>query len=175
MGRSSLDCLPHESVNVLMSIEKIGANTSNQIARLRDLSRQQLLELWQRVYGRAAPEGLRRELLVPFLAYRIQENALGGLKPSTRSELRRIAQGLEKSGGSTESKCRTKIKSGTRLIRQWRGEAHEVGATELGYEYRGTTYRSLSEIARKITGTRWSGPAFFGLNGAKAVQEQGDG
>ena len=139
------------------------------------MSRQQLLELWQEVYGRAAPEGLRREHLVPFLAYRIQENAHGGLKPSTRSELRRIAQGLEKPGGPTESKNRTKMKSGTRLIRQWRGEAHEIGATESGFEYRGTTYRSLSEIARKITGTRWSGPAFFKLNGAKAVREQGNG
>jgi hypothetical protein len=139
------------------------------------LSRQQLLELWQKVYGRVAPEGLRRELLVPFLAYRIQENAHGGLNPSTLSELRRIAQGLEKPGGSTESKSRTKLKSGTRLIRQWRGEGHEVGATESGFEYRGITYRSLSEIARKITGTRWSGPAFFKLNGAKAVHEQGNG
>lgn len=139
------------------------------------MSRPQLLELWQKVYGRAAPEGLRREQLVPFLAYRIQENAHGGLKPSTLSELRRIAQGLEKPGGSTESKSRMKMKSGTRLIRQWRGETHEIGATESGFEYRGTTYRSLSEIARKITGTRWSGPAFFKLNSAKAVREQGNG
>jgi Protein of unknown function (DUF2924) len=139
------------------------------------LSRQQLLDLWQKAYGRAAPEGLRREQLVPFLAYRIQENAHGGLKPSTLSELRRIARDLEKPGGSTESRSRTKMKSGTRLIRRWRGEAHEIGATESGFEYRGTTYRSLSEIARKITGTRWSGPAFFKLNGAKAVGEQGNG
>ena len=139
------------------------------------LSRPQLLELWLKVYGRAAPEGLRRELLVPFLAYRIQENALGGLKPSTISELRRIARDLEKPGGSIESRSRSKIKSGTRLIRQWRGEGHEVGATESGFEYRGITYRSLSEIARKITGTRWSGPAFFKLNGAKPVRGQGNG
>jgi hypothetical protein len=142
---------------------------------LRDLSRQQLLELWQKVYGRAAPEGLRRELLVPFLAYRIQENAHGGLKPSTLSELRRIARDLEKPGGSTESRSRSKIKTGTRLIRQWRGEAHEVAVTESGLEYRGTTYQSLSEIARKITGTRWSGPAFFKLNGARATRDQGNG
>ncbi len=142
---------------------------------MRALSRLQLLELWQKVYGRGAPEGLRRELLVPFLAYRIQENALGGLKPSTLSELRRIARDLEKPGGSTESTYRTKMKSGTRLIRQWRGEAHEVAATESGFEYRGSTYQSLSEIARKITGTRWSGPAFFKLNGAKAVREQSNG
>ena len=139
------------------------------------MCRPKLLELWQKVYGRAAPEGLRRELLVPFLAYRIQENAHGGLKPSTLSELRRIAQSLEKPEGPTESRSRPRIKSGTRLIRKWRGETHEVTAAESGFEYHGITYRSLSEIARKITGTRWSGPAFFKLNGAKAVREQGNG
>lgn len=142
---------------------------------MRDLSRQQLLELWQKVYGRAAPEGLRRELLVPFLAYRIQENAHGGLKQSTLFELRRIARELEKPGGPTESSSRLRIKPGTRLIRQWRGQSHEVAATESGFEYRGTAYRSLSEIARKITGTRWSGPAFFKLNGAKDLRGQGNG
>jgi Protein of unknown function (DUF2924) len=67
------------------------------------------------------------------------------------------------------------LKCGTRLIRQWRGEPHEVTSTESGFEYRGTIYRSLSEIARKITGTRWSGPAFFKLNKAKAVREQDNG
>ena len=153
----------------------MGANIPGQIAKLRALPRQQLLEVWQKVYRRAAPEGIRRELLVPFLAYRIQEIAHGGLKPSTLSELHRIARGLEKPGGSTESRSRTRIKSGTRLIRQWRGETHEVAAAESGYEYRGTTYQSLSEIARKITGTRWSGPAFFGLNGPRTVRGRSNG
>jgi hypothetical protein len=137
---------------------------------LRALSRQQLLDFWQKVYGKPAPLRIRRELLVPFLAYKMQEDAYGGLKPSTRSELRRIARDLEKTGGSTESKSRPRIKSGTRLIRKWREETHEVAATLSGFEYRGSTYRSLSEIARKITGTRWSGPAFFGLKGAKSVR-----
>jgi len=153
----------------------MGANISGQVAKLYTLPRQQLLDIWEKVYRRAAPNGIRRELLVPFLAYRMQENAYGGLKPSTLSELRRIARGLGKPGGSTEPRSRPRIKSGTRLIRQWRGETHEVGVAESGYEYHGTTYHSLSEIARKITGTRWSGPAFFGLNGAKSVRGPSDG
>ena len=132
----------------------MGANISGQIAKLRALSRQRLLETWQKVHGRAAPLRIRRELLVPFLAYRMQEDAYGALKPSTRSELRRIARSLEKPGGSTESRVRPRIKSGTQFIRKWRGETHEVAAAASGYEYRGNTYRSLSEIARKITGTR---------------------
>lgn len=141
---------------------------SGRVAKLHTLSRQQLLELWQKLYQRAAPTGIRRELLVPLLAYRIQEQAYGGLKPSTRSELRRVARDLEKPRGSNERKTRTRIKPGTRLVREWRSEIHEVAITETGFEYRGSSYSSLSKIACKITGTRWSGPAFFGLNQGKS-------
>lgn len=151
------------------------SNISKHIAKLPSFSRQQLLELWQKLYGRAAPTGIRRELIVPFLAYRIQENAYGGLKPSTLSELRRIARDLEKPRSSTDFRSRPRIKSGTRLIRQWRGEIHEVVVAESGYEYREIKYHSLSEIARKITGTRWSGPAFFGLKTSKRARGCSDG
>jgi Protein of unknown function (DUF2924) len=140
----------------------MGANISSQISQLRSFSRQQLLELWQKLYGKASPPEIRRELMVPFLAYRMQEKQYGGLKASTRSELRRIARGLEKKP-SVELRIRPRIKPGTRLCRRWRGKMHEIFVTESGYEYLGARYRSLSEVARKITGTRWSGPAFFGL------------
>jgi hypothetical protein len=148
-------------------VEKMRANISGQIENLRALSRQQLLDIWQKLYRRAAPTGIRRELLVPFLAYRMQEIAYGGLKPATRSELRRIARGIENSSSSTDQIRHPRIKPGTHIIRQWRGETHEVVVTKLGYEYRRASYNSLSEIARKITGTRWSGPAFFGLKSLK--------
>jgi hypothetical protein len=143
---------------------------SDQVAKLHDLSREQLLDLWLKVYRRAAPDGIRRERMVPFLAYRIQENAYGGLKPSTRSELRRIARSLEGPAASTDLILRPRVKLGTRILRQWRGKTHEVVVTRSGYEYRRACYRSLSEIARKITGTHWSGPAFFGLNGTGSVR-----
>ena len=133
---------------------------SQKLAELPSLSRHQLLELWRELYRRPAPVGLRRELLIPFLAYRIQENTYGGLKPSTRVELRRIARLLEPG----KRPVRARIKPGTRIVRTWRGTAHEIFVADSGFEYQGTTYNSLSEIARKITGTRWSGPAFFGLN-----------
>src|ERR1700692_1348954 len=97
-----------------------------QIAQLRSFSRRQLLDLWEKLHQRAAPQGIRRELLIPFLAYRIQEKAYGGLKPSTRSELRRIARELEKSKDSPKLKVRLKAKTGTRIYREWRGETHEV-------------------------------------------------
>lgn len=153
----------------------MGADMAGQIAELRGFSRQQLVELWQKLYKKVAPLGFRREIMVPFLAYKIQENAYGGLKPATRSELRRIARCLEKSTPSTELRIRPRIKPGSRLLRRWRGEMHEVFVTELGYEYRGTSYRSLSEIARKITNTRWSGPAFFGLKRANSVRGRRNG
>ena len=147
----------------------MASQITDQIAKLRTLSRSKLLDLWQQLYIKAAPPGIRREILVPFLAYRIQENAHGGLKPTVRAELRRIARALDKNRTSNGPVARARIKTGTRLFRQWRGQTHEVFVTESGYEYRRVGYRSLSEIARKITGTRWSGPAFFGVKKASSV------
>lgn len=138
------------------------SDISDRIAKLANLCRRQLLDLWKEVYGKPAPGRLRRELLVPFLAYRMQENFYGGLKPTVRSELRRIARGLEK-GKGPGLVMRSRTRPGTRLEREWHGQTHEVVVTEHGFEYSGLSFRSLSEIARKITGTRCSGPAFFGL------------
>jgi hypothetical protein len=149
-------------------------NISGLIAKLPTLSRQELLDLWQKLYRKAAPYRMRRERMIPFLAYRIQENAYGGLKPSTLSQLRRISRSLERSKSPTELILRPKVKVGTRIVRQWDGETHEVLVTQAGYEYRQEVYNSLSEIARKITGTRWSGPAFFGLNKDQSVQGRRD-
>ena len=140
----------------------------DQIAKLRVLSRSELLDLWQELYNKAAPPSIRREILVPFLAYRIQENAYGSLKPTALAELRPIARALDRNRTSNEPLGRPRIKTGTRLFRQWRDHTHEVFVTESGYEYRQVSYRSLSEIARRITGTRWSGPAFFGLKKASS-------
>jgi Protein of unknown function (DUF2924) len=145
-----------------------------QIAKLRALSRSELLDLWQELYKKAAPQGIRREILVPFLAYKIQENAYGGLKPKVFAELHRVAKAADKNCTSTERPIQTRLKTGTRLFRQWRGHTHEVFVTDSGYEYRGAGYRSLSEIARKITGTRWSGPAFFGLKKITSDSDRSD-
>ena len=136
------------------------------IATLPKRSREQLLSLWKEVYGRAAPAGLRRELLIPFLAYRIQEKAYGGLKPATRSTLLRIARSLE-SPTCQKKVAKPVIKAGSRIVREWHGKRHEVFVTVDGFEYESGKFNSLSEIARLITGTRWSGPAFFGLKNAR--------
>jgi hypothetical protein len=150
-------------------------DVSKQIAGLRGLSRADLAALWERLFKKLAPSGIRREFLVPFLAYKIQENAYGGLGSRTRAELRRIAKDVENSQASSGQPSRVKMKTGMRLLREWRGQMHEVLVTESGYEYRGTSYRSLSELARTITGTRWSGPAFFKLDRATSETRNGNG
>jgi hypothetical protein len=137
--------------------------TSDDILKLQNLSRNQLLSRWTELYGEAAPTGIRRELMIPFLAYRIQEKIHGGLSAGVRAQLKTVSLNLHRSPASHTRSSRPKIKTGSRLLRRWRGEIHEISVVESGFEYRGTTHRSLSEIARLITGTRWSGPAFFGL------------
>ena len=107
---------------------------------------------------------MNRGLLIRFLAYRIQEQACGGLSPATRKRLRELARrfGADPSAAIVAA---PPIKPGTRLLRDWRGQSHRATVLEKGYEYAGKRYESLSQIARLITGTRWSGPLFFGLKG----------
>jgi hypothetical protein len=139
--------------------------SEQQLTALPSLSRPQLLDLWQTLWGRAAPPGIRRELMIPILAYRIQEKAYGGLKPATQRRLSQLAESFEDGAHPKEME---RVKPGTRLLREWRGQTHEVIATERGFQYRGQLHPSLSEIARHITGTRWSGPVFFGLRSRAA-------
>jgi hypothetical protein len=106
------------------------------------------------------------------LAHRLQEKAFGGLSKPSRNRLLNLAESAEKP--STRLPHATKrLKPGTRLIREWRGETHVVSVLDDGAEYRGKRYGSLSEIARTITGTRWSGPAFFGLRSSAPSSSQG--
>jgi hypothetical protein len=145
-----------------------------EIARLCTSSRKQLLQKWDELYGGAPAPSIRRELMIPFLAYKIQENAHGGLKPSTRAELRRIGRVLETGSGALTPNLRPRAKPGTRMVRHWRGKAYEVLVTESGFDYCGKNYGSLSQIAREITGTQWSGPAFFELKKGKVGRDQSD-
>ena len=143
------------------------ANLDDQLTRLPAMKTGQLRELWRNLFGNLPHRKLRRELLIPIIAYRIQEKAHGDLKPSTARRLRSIA---EEVGGGRKPDAATALgpRLGTRMVRQWQGKLHEVVTIESGFMYDGRKYRSLSEIARTITGTRWSGPAFFGLKKRKS-------
>jgi hypothetical protein len=139
---------------------------TNEIsAKLQELPRlrtSQLRTLWQELFAKPVHPKLRRDLMIPILAYRIQEKAYGGLKPSVRKRLQKLAGELERDP-KAQLQPKRQLKTGTRLLREWQGERHTVTVVDGGFDYRNKRYESLSEIARHITGTRWSGPLFFGL------------
>ena len=152
---------------------------SEALARLPTASRADLRAEWLRLYGCDPPPKLRRELLMAAIAYRLQEQAFGGLRPELRRQLRSIAE-QARGGGEPTVTVAPSIKPGTRLLREWQGRTHEVLVGDDGFVWQETRYRSLSQIARAITGTRWSGPVFFGLRtravtGTRRPQSEVDG
>ena len=132
------------------------------LSRLPELDLSALRQQWRALYKTDASPHLSRDLLLRAVAYRIQEVAFGGLRPERQRQLRQIAQRFNQTG-EIRQRPRLELKSGTRLVREWRGRTHEVLVLDDGFSWQGTHYRSLSAVARKITGTRWSGPLFFGL------------
>jgi len=133
-----------------------------EIMGLSKLGIDELRGRWKAMYGKEPSQEIGRSFLTRAIAYRLQERAFGGLKPSTRRLLARVAE--ETATGSSPKKLRNrKAQSGTVLIREWQGNAHRVTMLDDGVSFNGKHYRSLSEVAREITGTRWSGPLFFGL------------
>ena len=121
-----------------------------------------LRTLWPQWFDRPPPAKIRRELWVRALAYRMQERAAGGLTTVTRGKLRALVEAVKKKSGFDGVEP-PRLTPGTHVIREWGNETHQVTVEAAGFVYRGQRYRSLSEIARRITGTRWSGPLFFGL------------
>ena len=132
------------------------------LARLPKLGLGELRQQWRVLYKAEASPHLSRELLLRAVAYRMQELARGGLHPEPQRQLLRIARQFKETGALT-IRARPALKPGTRLVREWRGRTHEVLVLEGGFFWQDTHYRSLSALARKITGTAWSGPLFFGL------------
>jgi Protein of unknown function (DUF2924) len=132
-----------------------------QLQQLPSLRRDQLVPIWNKHFHAPPPIALRKELMVPLLSYRIQEGVHGGLSLHARNRLKQIAARLPK-GPRTASHI-VAPEEGTRILRQWHGETHEVRCTDDGLFYRGERYSSLSRIAFVITGTKWSGPAFFAV------------
>ena len=136
---------------------------AEELAALPGLSLDALKDRWQTLYGVTPPRRLGRALMHLGVAYKMQERAFGGLKPVSLRRLNRAAQDIE--AGGVPATASPAIRPGTRLLRQWRGRMHEVIVREAGFHDRDRTWRSLSAIAREITGARWSGPLFFGLKG----------
>ncbi len=132
-----------------------------EIAGLSKLGTDELRERWKAICGKAPSRETGRSFLTRAIAYRLQERAYGGLKPSTSRLLARAAE--ENATGSSKRPQTRMAQTGTILIREWQGTAHRVTMLDDGVSFNGKRYRSLSEVAREITGSRWSGPRFFGL------------
>lgn len=144
---------------------------AGELASLFTVETPALKERWESLYGKVPPSHVSRNLLIRAIAYRIQERALGGLKPRTQRLLARQGDNAHV-GCPTEAMVRPKLKPGTRLVREWRGTLHHVVVLQESVLFRGRHYGSLSEVARVITGSRWSGPRFFGLD-ARAAEQPG--
>lgn len=128
-----------------------------KLAELTHLSRNSLAERWAAIFGATPPPRTSRPLMIRAVAYKMQERMFGELPASTRRMLLGESITARAPGPSRQ------VSPGTVLLREWQGATHQVIVGEEGVLYRGQRYRSLSKVARLITGSRWSGPAFFGL------------
>jgi hypothetical protein len=136
-------------------------SAEDEIAELADRPTHELRLSWRKLYRREPPLGLSRDLMIRVLANKMQERAYGGPSPSMSRRLSTLAGVFEKGGPSFD--LGVVLKTGARLVRQWRGHTHTVLVLEDGFEYEGQRYRSLTMIAARITGAHWSGPRFFGM------------
>jgi hypothetical protein len=134
-----------------------------QLAALKAASTRDLRQRWRELFG-SEPPAFNRAYLQSRLTYRIQELAYGGLRPETVARLEALGEQLD-GGKPAVRRTRTDDRpiAGTTLVRQYQGTEHSVTVLTDGYEWQGRPYKSLSAIARAITGTRWNGPVFFGI------------
>ena len=145
-----------------------------EIARLADQSTHDLRLAWHQLHRHEPPSGLSRDLLIRALVHQLQERSYGGVSRVLRRRLQMLSAEFEKGAACSDSAIM--LKTGTTLLRQWRGHTHTVLVGEDGFEYEGRRYRSLTVIAERITGAHWSGPRFFGLTrraGASVGAEAG--
>ena len=141
------------------------ASLDNEIARLRGLGVGELRARWHTAFRRRAPPHLPRHLLFRILAYRLQADRLGELDADSRRLLDRIgSRASDETDRLVNNRSRTELKPDTLLTREWGGHLQRVMVLADGFSWNGTTYPSLSKVAFAITGTRWSGPRFFGLD-----------
>lgn len=138
------------------------------LALLADMNAADLRKEWVRLYRSQPPKKLSRGLLELGVAWKLQERTFGGLSAATKRQIAGLAQTMATKADLTKARAVT-LRPGARLIREWNRETHEVQVVEDGFLWRGKTWRSLSVIAREMTGTRWSGPRFFGVGKTKAV------
>ncbi len=145
---------------------KPGLDIAAEIIRLESLALDRLREDWRRLHQTPPPKRLSRDILLRGITYNVHDTAFGGLSKAILRKLQTSAP--SEASPAKKRRPRPSFKPGTRLVREWHGVTHTVVILADGVEWRGQRYRSLSVVAREITGAHWSGPRFFGLNGARA-------
>lgn len=143
---------------------RAGNEPDRDLADLRQLSRAQLRDIWEKEIGEKPPASFGREVLGLGIAYARQERRYGGLRKASVRELDRLFDRILR-GGSLEGTA--SLRPGTVLVREWQGTTHHVMVVADGFVWNGRTHSSLSVIALAITGTKWNGPRFFGLREPK--------
>ncbi len=154
--------MPRDALNDGGRAHPASEGLTEKLAALADLDAASLRREWRRLYRSHPPLHIRRDLLVLAIAWKLQERVHGGLTAAQKRRLANIGEELRKNGNLSTGPA-IRLKPGLMLVREWRGETHTVLVLEDGFEWNGQRRCSLSAIAREITGTRWSGPLFFGL------------
>ena len=160
-----LDNAADEIVSRVGGIQSHAGNessVSSELAAIATMTYSELHLAWRRHYHAVPPKKMSRDILELGIAWKIQENKLGGLGTAVKRQIADLARTMEAKSDLAKPRA-ISLKSGARLLRTWEGVTHEVMVVEDGFIWAGKTWRSLSAIARDITGTRWSGPRFFGL------------
>jgi hypothetical protein len=139
-----------------------GQSVAARLEALEQMDHAALRVEWRRLYRVHPPKRVTRDLLRLAVAWKLQEQAYGGLGAATKRRLADLAETLERDGDVTRSRV-ARLRPGAKLVREWHGRTHTVIVCEDGFEWKGRHWRSLSMIARAITGGHWSGPRFFGL------------
>jgi hypothetical protein len=138
------------------------SNTGRAIADLETASRSVLTDRWRTLFRVDPPKGVGRRFLIGAITHALQMKEAGRSTASTRRRLEKLVE-ARSSAATTRATVSRRLRPGARLIREWNGSTHTVEVVEDGYLWNGDRHRSLSAIARAITGTQWSGPRFFGL------------
>lgn len=145
------------------------AKLERELAEVARSFKSSLTDRYRKLFGRDPPKAFGPDLLRRSVAYRLQENAYGGLSKPAQRELNRLVR-LMIARPDAKLRIPRQVQSGTELVREFKGKSHRVQIVQNGFLYEGKVYASLSEIARLITGTRWNGPRFFGLRRNAAEQ-----
>ncbi len=149
------------------------ADLAAKLAALPEMAAVDLRAEWRRLHRAYPPQRIGRHLLELGVAWKLQERAYGGFSAAMKRRLAELAKTMDEKGDLAIARA-VQLKPGVKLVREWRGETHDVLVLEDGFQWRGQRWRSLSAIAREISGTHWSGPRFFGLQAKAEPSDRAD-